>query len=437
MKIKRHFLISTLVFSLGLTACSNSEPASTTVEEKVVPVQVEKVVLGTIDERASIVGKLSPDETVDVSPKVSGKVQAIHVELGQSVKQGEVLFTLDKVDLANGVKQAQAAYDLALASLRQAESSATQGVDQAQTTVVQLQNSISEAENAVVQQEQMLRDAATNEQRTRQLHQAGAVSNAELERAETALKNAQIGLDNARTALNNAKTSFANAQNNLEHAKNKNAVQVSKASVDQARVALENAQTQLANAQVTAPISGIVSVVHGSTGQMVGPQQPVISIAHIDPLKVKANLSEQEVTTVKVGNTVSVEIPAINKTINAQVTAVSPVMNEQVKGYPIEISIPNPNRELKADMVVHVRFESKEGQKYNLVPHKALIDEQGKRFVYKLEGEKAVKTEVVTGKETSEQVEIKSGLAVGDQVVVKGQTLLNDGVKVKIQEQNK
>lgn len=437
MKIKRSMLVSTLVFSLALTACSKSEPVIQSAEEQVVPVQTEKVVVGTIDERASITGKLSPDEMVEVSPKVSGKIQEIHVSLGQSVKQGEVLFTLDQTDLANGVKQAQAAYQLALASLKQAESSAVQGVDQAESSVVQYQNAITQAQNTIMQQEQALRDAMTAEQRTRQLHQAGAVPDSELERVETTLKNAQLALENARTALSNAQSSYANAKNNLEHAKNKNAVKVSKASVDQARVALENAQTQLANAKVTAPISGMVSVVHGSTGQMVSPQQPVIGIARIDPLKVEANLSEKEVTTVQVGSTVAVDIPAMNKKMNAQITAVSPVMNNELKAYPIEISIPNPNRELKADMVVHVRFNSKETEKYAMISRQALIEEQGKQFVYKLDGDKAVKVEVTTGKETSDQIEIKKGLAEGDEVVVKGQTLLTDGVKVKIQEEGK
>lgn len=437
MKIKQHILISTLVFSLALTACSKSEPVTQSVEEQIVPVQAEKVVEGTIDERASITGKLSPDETVQVSPKVSGKIQDIHVTLGKSVKQGDVLFSLDQTDLANSVKQAQAAYQMALASLKQSESSAVQGVDQAESAVVQTENAVTQAQNAIVQQEQALQDAMVNEQRTRQLHQAGAVPDSELERVETTLKNAQIAVENARTAFSNAQSSYANAQKNLEHAKNKNGVQVSKASVDQARVALENAKSQLANAKVTAPISGIVSVVHGSTGQMVSPQQPVISIARIDPLKVKANLSEKEVTTVIVGSTVNLDIPSLNKKLSAKITAVSPVMNNELKAYPIEISIPNPNQELKADMVAHVRLDSKETAKYAMIPRKALIEEQGKHFVYKLNGDKAVKVEVIPGKETSELIEIKKGLAVGDQIVVKGQTLLTDGVKVKIQEEAK
>lgn len=438
MKMKRHILVSTLVFSLALTACSKSEPVmQTAAEEQIVPVQAEKVVEGTIEERASITGKLSPDETVDISPKVSGKIQAIHVTLGQQVKQGDVLFNLDQTDLANSVKQAQAAYNLALASLKQAESSAVQGVDQAESDVVQYENAIIQAQNTIAQQEQALQNATLEEQRTRQLHQAGAVSDAELERAETALKNAQLALENARTALANAQTSYDNAKNNLNHAKNKNGVQVSKASVDQARVSLENAQSQLSNAKVIAPISGIVSVVHGSTGQMVSPQMAVISIARIDPLKVKAHLSEREVTSVQVGSTVAVDIPALNKKLDAKVTAISPIMNNDVKAYPIEISIPNPNQELKADMVVHVRFGSDHAEKYAIISRSALIEEQGKQYVYKLDGDRAVKVEVTTGKETSNQIEIKSGLTKDDQVVIKGQTLLADGVKIQIQAEEK
>ncbi|RXT13709.1 efflux RND transporter periplasmic adaptor subunit [Ammoniphilus sp. CFH 90114] len=434
MKTNRYILISILAFSVTLSACTKAEPVIQSAEEQVVPVQVEKVSEGTIEERASITGKLSPDEAVDVSPKVSGKIQKINVSLGQFVQQGEVLFTLDQTDLANSVKQAEAAYRLSLANLKQAESGAVQGIDQAESSVIQYQNAITQAQNAVTQQEQALQDATMAEQRTRQLHTAGAVPNSELERVETALKNAQIGLANAQTSLENAKLSYDNAKKNLEHAKNKNGVQVTKASVDQARVALENAQSQLVNATVTAPITGIVSIVHGSTGQIVGPQSPVVSMARMDPVKVKTNVSEQELTQIQVGSNVNVEIPTLNKQLEAKVTAVSPIMNNDVKAYPVEISIPNSNLELKADMVVHVRFGSGSGEKLTLIPRKALVEEQGKRFVYKLEENKAMKVEVTTGTETSEQVEIKEGLHAGDQVVVKGQTLLVDGVKVDVQE---
>lgn len=435
MNFKHTVLLSMTILSLAIAGCSKKEPAAQTTQEQIVPVQVEKTVLGTVQDKASIIGKLSPDETVDVSPKVSGKISEIKVSLGQQVNQGDILFVLDQQDLANTVKQSQAAYQLALASLKQADSSAVQSIEQAEHNVIQYQNSISKAENALVQQHQFLIDAQNEEQRITQLHQAGAVADTELERAQTALKNAQLAFQNAQTALSDAKASHANALKILEHAKNKNALQVSQASVHQAQVNLENAKDQLANAVVKAPLSGIISLVKGSAGQMVSQQMPVISIAKIDPLLVKAHLSEQEITTVKVGSPVSIEIPAAQKNLEAKVTAVSPVMDPNLKAYPIEISISNQGQQLKADMVSHLRFISEQGEEKKIVvPRTSVIEEQGKRYVYVVEAESAKKIEIETGKETSDQVEVLKGLTIGEQIVVKGQTLLKDGVKVKVQK---
>ncbi|MGA3513576.1 efflux RND transporter periplasmic adaptor subunit, partial [Lactiplantibacillus plantarum] len=107
-------------------------------------------------------------------------------------------------------------------------------------------------------------------------------------------------------------------------------------------------------AVVTAPISGFVSSVNGAVGQIASQGTPVVVIVNTNPLLVKANLSEQDITKVKVGTAVKVNIPMLGKEVEAKVSAVSPVMNSQLKAYPIEISIPNPSNELKADMVVNV-----------------------------------------------------------------------------------
>lgn len=149
---------------------------------------------------------------------------------------------------------------------------------------------------------------------------------------------------------------------------------------------------------------------------------------------VKANLSEQDITKVKVGTAVKVNIPILGKEVEAKVSAVSPVMNSQLKAYPIEISIPNPSNELKADMVVNVTFAGQVSGKEEelIVPRKAVFEREGKKFVFRIEDEVAKQVEVTTGEETSDQIVIKSGLAEGDKVVVKGQTLLQDGKKVSI-----
>jgi HlyD family secretion protein len=416
------FVILMLALTLAVTGCGKKDAVTKAdAESAAVPVQVEQVKLGSIDGQAGITGKFAPNQSIQMAPKVNGKISGVNVELGQFVNKGDVLFSLDPTDLQNTVKQSQAAYQVAQANMKQAQNNSQQGIEQAQSNVAQTRNSVDQAEQAY-------QDAQKNATRTQQLFDAGAVSSVDLEKAQTSLKNAEF-------ALQNAQTSHENATGSATHAEQQSAVEVAQASLEQAKVNLENAQDQLANSVVKAPVSGMISNVNGSTGQMASPQSPVVTIVSIDPILVKANLSENEVTRIKIGAPVTVEALAVSKKIDAKVTAISPVMDPQLKAYPMEISIPNPNREWKADMVVNIIFKDMNPNQVKVVSQNAVFEEQGKKYVYRVENGVAKKVEVTTGQETSKEIEIKSGLSNSDTVVVKGQTLIKDGAKVEIQNQ--
>ncbi|MCK9906329.1 efflux RND transporter periplasmic adaptor subunit, partial [Frankia sp. Cpl3] len=128
-----------------------------------------------------------------------------------------------------------------------------------------------------------------------------------------------------------AQTAYDNAKQSLDASQKKSGIGVSEASVAQAKVALDNAREQLANATVTSPISGYVSQVRGHVGEMASPQSPVVTVVNTNPLLVKANLAEQEVTGVKVGSKVKVELSALKKEVEGTITAVSPVMDPALK----------------------------------------------------------------------------------------------------------
>ncbi|WP_103106154.1 efflux RND transporter periplasmic adaptor subunit [Brevibacillus reuszeri] len=409
MNISKKPVILALLAITLVAGCSNPQAATPPTEnvETVTPVQVETVKTGAVSSEAGISAKLAPSEEVQVSPKMGGKITSLPVKLGQHVEKGQLLFKLDETELQNTVRQAEAALRVAQASLNQTGSSSDQGL-------VQAKNSLKQAETA-------LADAKVNQQRMQQLFNQGAISAQQMEQANSQLTTAQ--------------TSYENAQQSLQAAQQKTGLQVSEASVNQSAVSLANAREQLANATVTAPISGFVSSVSGAVGQMSG-QQPVVVIVNTNPLLVKANLSEADITKVKVGTVVKVNVQSTDKTIEAKVTAVSPVMDSQLKAYPIEITIPNPSNELKSDMVVNVTFPSTTSESSNalVISRKAVFDRDGKRYVFKLEGEIAKLTEVTTGKSSSDSIEITSGLSAGDQIVVKGQTLLQDGSKTSIQK---
>lgn len=424
MQSKIKLLLFSLLLILTVAGCASKEPATGDKEKAgAVPVQVETANKGILDAKAGIAGKFEPKETAAIAPKVNGKINSITIKLGQKVNKGDVLFTLDPQDLQNAVKQAEAAYKVAQASLKQAEVNSSQGLDQAKSGLVQ-------SDSGITQAQQAYDDAKLNLERTKNLFEAGAVASIELEQKKTAFKNAEI-------ALNNAKIAYENAQKSVHYAEQKSGLQVAGASVEQAKVNLENARYQLANATVKAPINGIVSSVNGVAGQMAGPSQGVVTIVKINPIVVKGSLSESDVTSIKVGAVVKVEVPAVDKTIDAKVTALSPVMDQQLKAYPFEIEISNENEQWKSDMVVNVVFQGIDGQLKEsiILSREAIFEEEGKTYVYKIENEKATKVEVQTGEETSEQIVVLDGINENDVVVVKGQSLLKDGAKVTIQKQ--
>ncbi|AYB36937.1 efflux RND transporter periplasmic adaptor subunit [Brevibacillus laterosporus] len=393
-----------------VAGCSNQAAENTPAEqtESVTPVQIEMSKLGTVSSSAGFTAKLAPSQDVQLSPKISGKITSLPVSLGQYVKQGETLFSVDEQDVINSIKQAEAAYQVAKANLNQAGNSSSQGLEQAK-------NGLSQAQTA-------LQDAERNQQRMQTLFNQGAISLQQYEQANLQLAN--------------AKTAVANAQEGVKSATQMSAVGVSEASVKQAAVSLENARTQLGNSVVKAPFSGYISSVNGAIGQVASPQSPVVTLVNTNPLVVKANLSEQDIPQVKVGDEVKVNITALGKELTAKVTAVSPVMDQQLKSYPIEISIPNPNNELKADMVVNMNLlgQQGKGQEKVVVPRKAVFDRDGKQYVYVVEGEVAKQVAVTTGEGSSEAIEILTGIKADQQVVIKGQTLLKDGSKVTIQK---
>ncbi|KQL45538.1 transporter [Brevibacillus choshinensis] len=408
MKRNRARIGLLVALAVAIGGCSSQEVQVQPKQEenKVVPVQVDTVKRGNVGTRAGVTGKLAPNEEVAITPKISGKISQVHVKLGQRVQAGAVLFTLDQTELNNAVRQAQAAYELSVASLRQSTTSTGQSLQQ--------------AKNGLVQADQTLKDAQRDYQRISQLFNQGAVSAQQLEQAKATLVSVQTAYDNAKQAL-------ATAQQ-------KTGVAVTEASVEQARVALENARQQVGNAVITAPISGTISLVHGSAGEMASPQSAVVTIVNTDPLIAKANLSEQDVATVKKGDVVTITLTALEKDLKGTVSAISPVMNPDLRAYPVEISLANPDAVLKADMVVNIQFGLQQSVNALVVSRKAVFEENGKQYVYKLDDKTAKKVEVETGAQTSDAIEIVKGVQEGDQIVVRGQTLLKDGATVQIQQ---
>lgn len=147
-------LCSCTLLAAGLTACGSTEAES--VMDPTVTVQVQNVRRGSIELQGTYVGSVSAAESVNVIPLVQGAtVESVNVAVGSEVKQGQVLAKLDSTSADLAAKNAQAAYNSALAQAQSALGgqwktniySAERGIDQLDDSIDNLNDSIDDFKN--------------------------------------------------------------------------------------------------------------------------------------------------------------------------------------------------------------------------------------------------------------------------------------------------
>lgn len=102
-------------------------------------------------------------------------------------------------------------------------------------------------------------------------------------------------------------------------------IQKADARAEQARVAIEVAQATLALSTMAAPYAGTVIAVHAAPGELVQPGQPVLTLAMLDKLQIETtDLSERDITKIKIGQSATVFIEALDAEFPATVIAIAP-----------------------------------------------------------------------------------------------------------------
>lgn len=456
--------VTCLLSVSALSACSPAKetgtvPAgSTASQEKAIAVSVQEVKEGVVQGGSKLLGEVSPNVSVSVVSKISGTLASLPVKKGDVVKQGQVIARLDQTDYIMGVKQAEAALNTSRASLTQAQA----GVSTAKASLAQAQASVGVANSSLKQAEsthgvhaagntsyeiarQSVVIAQANYDRVKSLVDVGAASLVQLEQADSALLQAKNVLNQSaqadaqgKGAVEVAKSSVAQAQvsaNKTAQASIQQAMggeKAARAGVQQSQVGLERARKALNDTAMKAPITGIVSEVGYHAGELVSPQQSVITIININPVLVKVSVSETMIAKFVKGATLDVEVPALGKTVQGKVTYAGVEADRQSKMFPVEIQIANGNGQILPGMKVNVLGSQMESQKGLLVSTEAIIEKDGKKYVYIVEGNRAIKRAIVTAEGNSTQALVVNGVNAGDKVVVKGQTQLKDQSQIRI-----
>jgi RND family efflux transporter MFP subunit len=329
-------------------------------------VELAPVVHAAVNRELAVVGNLIGDQTVSVVPRTAGRLMDIAVKLGDRVNRGQRIAKIEDEEILEQVRQAEAAFEVAKATIRQREAD--------------------------------LELAKTNVERSRNLFQRQLLPQQTLDDAEAKYQSAQAALDLAR------------AQNTQSQAR-----------LDELRITQQNTI-------ITSPVNGFVARRAVDPGAFVSPNSPLVDVVDITRVRMVANIVEKDLKQIGVGDTARVQVDAFpGEDFMGRIARVSPVLDPSTRTAPIEVEIANPQYRLKPGMYARVGIVTESHPNALVVPTNAVVDVNGTRGVYLSVNSVAAFHPVKIGIEGNEHTEILDGVAIGDRVVTTGAAGLRNG----------
>ena len=350
---------------------------------------VVAVTRGDLASSLTVAGQFQPYQQVDLHAKVSGYIRWIKVDIGDRVRQGEVLALLEVPELQNQVEGAQA-------EVRHSQSD----ISRAQSEVVSAESTYS-----AVHAEYTRMEEASKER-------PGLIAEQEL--------------DDAR-----AKDQEAAAK-----------IGVSKASLDAMRQQLgvsratqSRLETMSKYEQISAPFTGVVTKRYADTGTLIQAGQdnntatlPVVQVAESDLLRLRMPVPESDVPYIQVGGDVQVKVNSTGHTFTGKIIRFSRALDPNTRTMLTEVDVPNRDLSLNPGMYAETTIQLQRKNDALILPAQAVVQSGdpsngNPSYVLVVDATNHVeKRSVILGIQTSNRVEITSGLQTGDKVIASGQT---------------
>jgi membrane fusion protein (multidrug efflux system) len=212
-----------------------------------------------------------------------------------------------------------------------------------------------------------------------------------------------------------------------------------RAQVNQAKAGRAQVEAQLRYTRVVAPFGGTIEEHLAQAGEQVMPGTPVARLVSTGTVKVKAGVPERYAADIRMGTTALVHFASFgDERRQGTVTFVGKAIDPQNRSFPVEIALPNPDGQLKPEMVANVAITRASLENRLVLPQAAILnDEEGSSvFIVRRDagGAKAERRRVVVGPSYDNRTVIENGLEPGAEVIVVGQQNVNEGDLLEIVE---
>ncbi|MDD7544421.1 efflux RND transporter periplasmic adaptor subunit [Actinobacillus porcinus] len=339
----------------------------------------ENVTRADVEKTVVASGSIQSSNEVDVGAQVSGKITKLYVKLGQSVKKGDMIADIDSTTQINALNKAKAA----LASY------------QAQLKAKQTAYNVAQSSYSRLSKLYKLQSTSLDE--------------------------------------------FNSAKNTLDAAKAE--IDALQESIKQAEIEVNTAETNVGYTKITSPIDGTVISTPISEGQTVNANQTtptIVTVANLQKMLIKPEISEGDITKVKAGQEVEFTILSDNQTkYHAVIDSVDPATTTDTDAtstgssssssssstsavyYYANMEVDNPDGVLRIGMTTENTIKIAAAKGVLTVSNMAIQKKGNKYIVHVLNAQnQSEEREVEIGVQNDFQTEIKSGLAEGEKVIV-------------------
>jgi multidrug efflux pump subunit AcrA (membrane-fusion protein) len=409
------------------SACGSKQSAqanSSAAAPKVATVSTAPAVVRKVSAGFEETGSFVADESSDIASAVAGLVIATPVNVGDFVKQGQVICELDHRDAQMRLEQVRAQLDEATAAVRQAQSHIGLNADRTfdANTVPEVAAAKAGYESAQAQ----TRLAAADAKRYENLVKTGDVSRSAFEKARTQQETADAQANAARqqyeAALNAARQSYG-------------AVETSQASLEGMRAQLAQAQKGVADTTIHAPFEGHISARPVAAGQHVAVTDKIATIVRIDTMKLQLQTPEQRSSRASIGMTVVARVSAFaDRDFTGKVSAINPAVDPNSRAFILEARFANPKAELRPGMFATARVLLPGTEDAVFVPRSAVIHDRttDANQIFVIDNNIARLRVVLIGETDGSSIRILSGLSGNETVATNHQADLFDGSPVAV-----
>ena len=375
------FLVYVISLSLG--------PSKLRVEKQ--NIQIVEVKDGKFMEYVDVEGLVQPILTIKVNTRESGSVARIVNEEGSMLKKGDTILVLDNPELIRTIEDQRDEWEKQRYTYAEKE--------------IQMEQQSLTLKQQTLQTKYDMNRLRKNFELEKEEYKMGIKSKAQLEVSEdeynynqqkTALQMESLRHDSAMTIIRKDLL-----RNDMEREQKK----------------YLRSKERLDGLVVRAPIDGQLSYVNATPGQQVASNSNIAEIKVLDEFKIHTQLSEYYIDRISTGLPATVNYQG--KRYPLKITKVVPEVKDRMFDVDLVFTGEMPDN-VRVGKSFRVQIELGQPEDAIVINRGNFYQATGGQWIYKVIGDKAVRTPLIIGRQNPQQYEVTQGLQPGDQVIVSG-----------------